>query len=373
MDFGLSRFQTKASLTICIPISPSEMRQRFCDGDRVVAVSMSGKLDRRWRAQGELVEVLERGVREVAGQYIKERGVGLVIPDDSKLSHRILVAKGGAANAKHGEMVVVEILDYPTHIEQATGRITAIIGAPNEKGIATEIAIHSHGIPAEWPKKVVNEIEHLGTTVPSKAKQGRTDLRDVDLVTIDGADARDFDDAVYCEKAGNGWRLLVAIADVAHYVRLGSSLDKEAVRRGTSVYFPDRVVPMLPEVLSNGLCSLNPKVDRLCMVCDMRVSASGKVTRSTFVEGVMRSKARLTYSQVNDFLEGRSKHRCQSHCTGRFAICMIFIVHSQKRGLVAVLSKSTCRKPSSISTTTVKLTELRSFHGTMRIGLSKNA
>ena len=136
---------------------------------------------------------------------------------------------------------------------------------------------------------------------------GRTELRDVDLITIDGADARDFDDAVFCKKTESGWRLLVAIADVAHYVSVGSALDKEAIVRGTSVYFPDRVVPMLPEVLSNGLCSLNPKVDRLCMVCDMRVSSGGKVTKSNFFEGVMKSKARLTYSQVGDFLSGASK------------------------------------------------------------------
>ncbi|MEL7186632.1 MAG: ribonuclease R [Pseudomonadota bacterium] len=285
-------------------LSAREMRALF-DGDRV-AIRIAGH-DHRGRSQGELVEVLERGVREVAGQFIKERGIGIVIPDNAKLSHRILIPKKETGGAKPGDMVVAEIVDYPSNVEQATGRITSVIGSPDDKGIATEIAIHAHAIPAEWPSRVQNEVEHFGKTVPSQAKRGRTDLRDTDLVTIDGADARDFDDAVYCEKDGNGWRLLVAIADVAHYVQVGSGLDKEATRRGTSVYFPDRVVPMLPEVLSNGLCSLNPKVDRLCMVCDMRVSAGGKVTRSTFVEGVMRSKARMTYSEVNEFLEGRSK------------------------------------------------------------------
>lgn len=285
-------------------LSAREMRALF-DGDRV-AVRIAGH-DHRGRAQGELVEVLERGTREIAGQFIKERGIGIVIPDNAKLSHRILIPKKEVGKAKPGDMVVAEIIDYPSHVEQATGRITSVIGSPDDKGIATEIAIHAHGIPAEWPKKVRSEVEQFGKTVPSQAKKGRTDLRDIDLVTIDGADARDFDDAVYCEKQGDGWRLLVAIADVGHYVQVGSALDKEAIRRGTSVYFPDRVVPMLPEVLSNGLCSLNPKVDRLCMVCDMRISASGKVTKSTFLEGVMRSKARLTYNQVNEFLEGRSK------------------------------------------------------------------
>ena len=286
-----------------IYLSAREMRSLF-DGDRV-AVRIKG-LDRRGRAEGQLVDVLERGMREVTGQFIRERGIGLVVPDNTRIAHRILIARGESGKAKPGDMVVVEILDYPSQVEQATGRITTVIGAPGEKGIATEIAIHSHAIPNEWPRAVLEEIKAYGTTVPSSAKQGRKDLREVDLVTIDGADARDFDDAVFCEKSGDGWRLLVAIADVSHYVSVGSALDKEATIRGTSVYFPDRVVPMLPEVLSNGLCSLNPKVDRLCMVCEMRVDSDGMVTSSEFYEAVMRSKARLTYSEVAAFLEGKS-------------------------------------------------------------------
>jgi ribonuclease R len=285
-------------------LSAREMRSLF-DGDRV-AIRMVGE-DHRGRAQGELVDVLERGTREIAGQFIRERGIGIVIPDNSKLSHRILIPKGEAANAKHGNMVVAEILDYPTQVEQATGRITTVIGVPGEKGIATDIAIHSHAIPFKWPDAVGKQVQDFGADVPEASKQGRTELRDVDLITIDGADARDFDDAVFCKKTDNGWRLLVAIADVANYVAVGSALDKEAIVRGTSVYFPDRVVPMLPEVLSNGLCSLNPMVDRLCMVCDMRVSTEGEVSKATFFEGVMKSKARLTYSQVGDFLSGASE------------------------------------------------------------------
>ncbi len=287
-----------------IYLSAREMRSLF-DGDRV-AVSIKGT-DRRGRAEGRLVEVLERGVREVAGQFIRERGIGLVIPDNPRIVHRVLIPRAQTGGAKPGQIVVAEIVDFPTPVQQATGRITSVIGAPDDKGIATEIAIHSHGIPSRWPRAVCDDTEGFGKTVPTTAKRGRTDLRDVDLVTIDGADARDFDDAVYCEKSGSGWRLLVAIADVSHYVEVGSALDQEATKRGTSVYFPDRVVPMLPEVLSNGLCSLNPKVDRLCMVCDMQVDPAGKVTRSKFYEAVMRSKARLTYGQVGAFLEGKSK------------------------------------------------------------------
>ena len=285
-------------------LSAREMRAIF-HGDRV-AVRSAG-LDRRGREEGQLVEVLERGTREVAGQFIRERGIGVVIPDNPKVAHRILIAKGEAGSAKHGQIVVAKILDFPTHVEQATGKIVQVIGEPGKKGIATDIAIHSHGIPTDWPKAVRQQAKTLGRDVSDDAKKSRVDLRDTNLITIDGADARDFDDAVYCEPSGNGYRLLIAIADVAHYVEKGSPLDKQAIRRGTSVYFPDRVVPMLPEVLSNGLCSLKPKVDRLCMVCEMRVNAEGKVSQSKFYEAVMRSSARLTYGQVNDFLTGKSQ------------------------------------------------------------------
>jgi len=288
-----------------IYLSAREMLSLF-DGDRA-AFKVVGT-DRRGKPEGRLVDILERRTTEIAGQFIRERGIGIVIPDNPKIAHRILIAKGESGAAKPGQMVVVQILDYPSHIEQSTGRIIRVIGQPNQKGIATDIAIHSHGIPTEWPKAVREEISKFGRHVPARAKQDRSDLRGIDLVTIDGADARDFDDAVYCERAGNGWRLLVAIADVAHYVEIGTALDKQAATRGTSVYFPDRVVPMLPEILSNGLCSLNPKVDRLCMVCDMHVNAEGKVTKSTFDEAVMQSAARLTYGQVNDFLTGTSSN-----------------------------------------------------------------
>ncbi len=284
-------------------LSAREMRRLF-DGDRAV-IKVVGT-DRRGRAEGRVVEVLERGFKETAGQFIRERGIGIVIPDNPKISHRILIPNDEAGSAKHGEMVVAEILDYPSGQEQATGRVVRVLGAPNQKGIATDIAIHSHAIPNNWPKEVIAQAKKFGSEVPDTAKKGREDLRSTQLVTIDGADARDFDDAVYCEPSGKGWRLLVAIADVAHYVDIESPLDKEAIKRGTSVYFPDRVVPMLPEALSNGLCSLNPKVDRLCMVCEMRVNAEGKVEKSRFFEGVMRSHARLTYTEVSGFLTGET-------------------------------------------------------------------
>ncbi|MDX1405186.1 MAG: ribonuclease R [Woeseiaceae bacterium] len=285
-------------------VSPREMRALF-HGDRV-AVRSAG-VDHRGREQANVVEVLDRGTREVVGEFVRERGVGVVIPDNPRIAQRILIARGESGQAKHGQIVVARILDYPDGLKPATGKIVRVVGDPDQKGIVTDIAIQSHGIPTDWPKAVREQAKSLGREVPEKAKRDRIDLRDVNLVTIDGADARDFDDAVYCAPSGKGYRLLVAIADVSHYVEKGSPLDKQAIRRGTSVYFPDRVVPMLPEALSNGLCSLKPKVDRLCMVCEMQVSAEGKVTRARFYQAVMRSAARLTYSQVHEFLTGQSK------------------------------------------------------------------
>lgn len=318
-----------------VHLSPREMRP-LIDGDRVAA-KIEGR-DRRDRPYGRVVEILERGTEEIAGQFIRERGIGLVIPDNPKIGHRILVPKGEAGSAKPGQIVVVRILDYPSKWEQPTGTVVHVLGDPGQNGIATDVAIHAHGIPTRWPRAVRDAAEEFDRSVPTAAKQDRTDLRDTDLVTIDGQDARDFDDAVYCEKSGGGWRLLVAIADVAHYVEIGSALDKEALQRGTSVYFPDRVVPMLPESLSNGLCSLNPKVDRLCMVCEMRVSAEGKVTRSRFYEAVMRSSARLTYGQVNSFLEGRDDHGIPKglhEALGNLhALYAAFAGNRQKRGAI---------------------------------------
>ncbi len=318
-----------------IYLSAREMRTVF-DGDRV-ALRIVG-LDRRGRPEGRVVEVLERGLREIAGQFIRERGIGIVVPDNPKISHRILIPKDESGSANPGQMVIAEILDYPTDIEQPTGRIIRVIGDPDQKGIATDIAIHSHAIPNEWPKSVREEARTFGKAIPSSAIGGRLDLRDVALVTIDGEDARDFDDAVFCEPAGSGWRLLVAIADVAHYVQMGSPIDNEAIKRGTSVYFPDRVVPMLPEVLSNGLCSLNPAVDRLCMVCDMRVDAEGGVTRSHFAEAVMRSQARLTYTEVSAFLAdgqtGAIKVSLREPLTSLHNLFKAFLKARQRRGAI---------------------------------------
>ena len=214
----------------------------------------------------------------------------------------MLVPRDTLAGAKAGQIVLVKLIEQPSRTAQPLGHVTRVLGEHAAPGMETEIAIHSHGLPFEFPREAVAEAEAFGIAVSAAAKREREDLREVPLVTIDGEDARDFDDAVWCEAVRGGWRVLVAIADVSSYVAPGSALDREAQHRGTSVYFPNRVLPMLPEALSNGLCSLNPQVDRLCLVCEMRVNAEGQVTRSRFFEGLMRSRARLTYTRVAAFL-----------------------------------------------------------------------
>lgn len=283
-------------------LSYRQMRTVF-DGDRVL-VREKG-VDRRGRKTAAIVEVLERPTSVLVGRYYQESGVGFVIPDNRRITHQLLVGPKDVNQAQPGDFVRVQITVPPHFKHQPHGRVLEVLGDPSTSGIETEMALRTFGIPHEWPKAALTQAKALAPEVLAEDKAGRVDLRDLPLVTIDGEDARDFDDAVYCEPtASGGYRLIVAIADVSHYVQRGSALDEEARLRGTSVYFPNRVVPMLPERLSNGLCSLNPEVDRLCMVCELRVSAAGKVTRYKFYEGVMCSHARLTYNVVHQYLSG---------------------------------------------------------------------
>ncbi|MBK1644564.1 ribonuclease R [Thiocapsa imhoffii] len=289
---------------------PKEMRALF-HGDRVV-VRVAGR-DRRGRLEGAVVEILERKTRSVVGRLYKESGVGFVMPDNKRLTHDIIIPSDRIAGAEQGQIVVAEITDHPTQRTPPIGRVVEVLGDHLAPGMETDIAMRAHDIPVEWPDTVMAEIAGLASEVPEEAKTGRVDLRALPLVTIDGADARDFDDAVYCERKPKGWKLLVCIADVSSYVVPGTALDSEAHARGNSVYFPDRVVPMLPEVLSNGLCSLNPRVDRLCMTAELYVSTEGKVTRSRFYEGVMRSQARLTYDEVAAMIVEGDGELCARH------------------------------------------------------------
>jgi ribonuclease R len=281
-------------------LSSAQMRE-VIHGDRV-AVRIEGTRF-RGRAQGTIVEVLERRTREIVGRLHVEGGVAYVTPDNPRVGHRVLVPPGQLGAAASGQVVIVALTQQPGRDTQAAGRVTQLLGTHGAPGLETEIAIHSHGLRCEFTGAVVAEAAAHGDQIPREAIAGREDLRGLDLVTIDGEDARDYDDAVYCEPTRGGWRLVVAIADVGHYVRPGSALDAEARERGTSVYFPNRVLPMLPESLSNGLCSLVPEQDRLCLACELRVADDGRITRSRFFEGVMRSAARLTYREAGEFLE----------------------------------------------------------------------
>ncbi len=280
---------------------PGQQMREVMHGDRVAARIEGPRF--RGRPQGTIVEVLERRTREVVGRLQVESGVAFLTPDNPRITHRVLVPQSQLGGAASGQIVIVEITQQPGRAAQPVGRVLRVLGDHGAPGMETDIAIHSHGLPCEFPESVLAEAAAFGARIPDAAVVGREDLREVALVTIDGEDARDYDDAVYCERSRGAWRLIVAIADVGHYVRPGTALDAEARERGTSVYFPNRVLPMLPEALSNGLCSLVPEQDRLCLCCELRVSDDGRITRSRFFEGVMRSAARLSYREVGEFLE----------------------------------------------------------------------
>ncbi|MGB0713195.1 MAG: ribonuclease R [Gammaproteobacteria bacterium] len=271
-------------------------------GDRVVT-HVRG-VDRRGRREGAIVEVLERANTEVVGRLIVEQGVALVLPDNKRLTQDVVIPEGKCADAKPGQIVVALIESQPTKRTPPIGKVVEVLGEHMGPGMEIDVAIRAHNLPFRWPEEVEAEIADLGAEVPEEAKEGRVDLRNEPFVTIDGADARDFDDAVYVKKTPKGWKLWVAIADVSHYVKPGTALDEEAVNRGNSVYFPERVIPMLPEILSNGLCSLNPEVDRLAMVCEMSIDGEGAVYRSRFMRAVIRSHARLIYDDVAKLLDG---------------------------------------------------------------------
>lgn len=285
-------------------LSPAQMRGVF-DGDRALA-RVRG-VDRKGRREGMIVEVLAHNTESLVGRLQCEAGIYYLLPENKRISAPIVINGQDIGGARLGQFVVVRVEEPPTYRSPARASVQEVLGDHMAPGMEIDVAIRSHGLRNHWPAAVLDETRTLTHEVPEAAKAKRVDLRDLALVTIDGEDARDFDDAVYCEKKRGGWRLLVAIADVSHYVLPGTALDAEAAERGTSVYFPERVIPMLPEILSNGLCSLNPHVDRLCMVCDMDISASGKMNHFRFYEGVMNSKARLTYNAVGAMLSGNEE------------------------------------------------------------------
>ncbi|WP_332702041.1 ribonuclease R, partial [Devosia sp.] len=329
-------------------LSPAQMRLVF-DGDRGLA-RVSG-LDRRGRREGAIVEVISRAHESIVGRYYEESGIGFVVADNPKIQQEVLVTPGRTAGAKIGQFVEIRITHWPTPRFQPQGDVVEVVGNYMAPGMEIDVALRSYDIPHVWPETVLKEAAKLKPEVEEKDKEKRVDLRHLPFVTIDGEDARDFDDAVYCEKSGSnwrlfsgGWRLYVAIADVSHYVKVGSALDEEATSRGNSVYFPERVVPMLPEQLSNGLCSLNPQVDRLAMVCEMSISKTGKLTDYQFYEAVIHSHARLTYNKVSAMLEHPKsaegkQQRAQyaevlPHLKQLYALYQVLVAARQTRGAI---------------------------------------
>lgn len=319
-------------------LNARQMRAVF-DGDRVL-VRIAG-VDRKGRREADLVEVIERKTHYVAGRFVVEDGVSFVRPDNKRISQDIIVAADKQGTAVNGQMVIVEILTPPTLRSQAIARVHEILGEHMAPGMEIDVSIRSHALPHIWPDAVLHQIAEWRGEVAEVDKRNRIDLRSTPLVTIDGEDAQDFDDAVYCEaRPQGGWRLLVAIADVSHYVQPECPLDLEAKVRGNSVYFPGQVIPMLPEILSNQLCSLKPHVDRLCMVCEMTISADGKLMRHRFYDAVMHSAARLTYTEVADMLvnnDKRTQKRYQTvlpHLEELYRLYQVFLQRRHQRGAI---------------------------------------
>ncbi|OGV25449.1 MAG: ribonuclease R [Legionellales bacterium RIFCSPHIGHO2_12_FULL_37_14] len=282
-------------------LAPVEMRS-VMHNDLVLAYPIG--VDRRGRMEAKIHEVIERGNTTVVGRFFTEHGVSTVVPDNKRITQDITILPNETNNATNGQIVLVEIIAFPSRYNPTLGKVVHVLGDHLSAGMEIIIAIHAHHLPATFSAEVLQEVGKIPAKVTQEDIVGRKDLRDLPFVTIDGEDAKDFDDAVYCKKTPKGeFQLFVAIADVSHYVKIGSALDNEALLRGNSVYFPGKVIPMLPEALSNGICSLNPKVDRLCMVAEIIIASDGKKKRSKIYRAVFNSHARLTYTQVGDWIK----------------------------------------------------------------------
>jgi ribonuclease R len=292
------------------------------------AVRVGGR-DHRGRPIGELVEVLERVNRRIVGRLHAEHGVLFLVPEDRRIAHDVLVPPREAGKAKAGQVVTVDLIAQPEKHAQPVGRVVEVLGHHTDPGMEIEIAVRKFDLPHEFSRKALAQARAYPDAV--EADDGRRDLRGLHLVTIDGETAKDFDDAVYCEREKRGWRLWVAIADVSHYVRPGDALDRDARERGTSVYFPRRVIPMLPEKLSNGLCSLNPDVDRLAMTCEMVITADGEVSSYEFYPAVIRSRARLTYTRVWKELQSG---RAPQHLETLYEVFKVLLAERNRRGAI---------------------------------------
>ena len=325
-------------------LGPREMAQ-VMHGDRAM-VRMSG-LDRKGRPEGKIVEVLERSTKTLVGRVVQGQGVTIVAAEDKRINQDILIPYHLDMGAKPGQVVMVELTMQPSSGAHPMGKVVQILGNYADSGMEIEIALRKHKLPHEFTPAAINQAESIPKLVQAIDYKGRIDLRELPLITIDGETARDFDDAVYAEKAGASWRLVVAIADVSFYVKPDDALDKEAFERGNSVYFPRRVIPMLPEALSNGLCSLNPDVERLCMICDMQIDAAGIVNSYKFYPSVMRSKVRMTYTKVAEMLENAQSETAKEyahimpHVQNLYSLFKLMLNQREKRGAIEFESTET--------------------------------
>lgn len=318
-------------------LSNKEMQQ-VMHGDRAM-VRVIG-LDRKGRPEGKIVEVLEHTNETVVGRVMQGQGVTIVAAEDKRINQDILIPYHLDMGAKVGQVVVVQMTEQPSKHAHPMGKVVQILGNYADSGMEIEIALRKHKLPHQFSSAAIAQAEAIPKEVRHSDYQGRIDLRELPLITIDGETARDFDDAVFAEPQGQGWRLVVAIADVSYYVNPEDALDKDAIERGNSIYFPRRVIPMLPEALSNGLCSLNPNVERLCMVCDMQVNEEGVVDQYKFYPSVMLSKARMTYTDVSDMLEnpeGDAAKKYASimpHVQNLYALFKTMLIQRKKRGAI---------------------------------------
>lgn len=325
-------------------LGPREMAQ-VMHGDRVM-VRMSG-LDRKGRPEGKIVEVLERSTQSLVGRVVQGQGVTIVAAEDKRINQDILIPYHLDMGAKPGQVVVVELTAQPSSGAHPMGKVVQILGNYADSGMEIEIALRKHKLPYEFAPAALRQADSIPQLVQAADYRDRIDLRELPLITIDGETARDFDDAVYAEPQGKGWRLVVAIADVSFYVKPDDALDKEAFERGNSVYFPRRVIPMLPEALSNGLCSLNPDVERLCMVCDMQLDDLGNIKQYKFYPSVMRSKARMTYTQVFEMLQNPQGELATQyawlmpHAQNLYALFKLMLAQREKRGAIEFESVET--------------------------------
>lgn len=324
-------------------LGPKQM-QRVLDGDRVLVREIG--VDRRGRREASIIEILEHKNTRVVGRLFEEHGVLFVVAENKRISQDILVEPGYAMNAAPGQVVMVELVAQPSKNSEPVARVIEVLGNYADPGMEIEIALRKHDLPYEWSDAILAIEKKLPKKVTAKECEGRQDLRALPFVTIDGETARDFDDAVYAERQGKGFKLYVAIADVSHYVKQGDELDREARLRGNSVYFPRRVIPMLPEALSNEMCSLNPHVDRLALVCEMQISAQGEVKRYDFFEAVFHSQQRLTYTKVAKYLyENQPDHgvdeKLLPHIRHLDEVFQVLLAARHKRGAIDFESSET--------------------------------